>query len=74
MTNNMDELLNQLAAEYIQKKEAQAKSKTPPPAKRSSKKSTSSASMHKVFSILVADENLIVLAGHINYFNCHRVF
>ncbi len=52
MTNNMDELLNQLAAEYIQKKEAQAKSKTPPPAKRSSKKSTSSASMDEILSDL----------------------
>ncbi len=52
MTDNMDELLNQLAAEYIQKREAKAKSKTPPQAKRSPKKSASSASMDKILSDL----------------------
>ena len=60
MANNMDELLNQLAAEYIQKKEAKAKSKTPPQRKQDAPKSTS-ASVDKILSDLKSE-----LASHPN--------
>lgn len=53
MTNDMDDLLNQLAAEYIQKKEAQAKSKTPPPSsQRSPDRAESAQSMEQILSDL----------------------
>ncbi len=52
----MDELLNQLAAEYIEKKEAKIKSNTPPPlGKRSPKPSSSTAPMDKILADLKAE-------------------
>ncbi len=52
----MDELLNQLAAEYIAKKEAKIKSSTPPPSRRRSPQdSESTAPMDKLLADIQAE-------------------